>query len=85
MEAHDVRAFQRRVLSGEFRLAESLLMASAIRESKIDRDPRGNPALDKHRKRGRIDALSSAVIAAGLAELHGTKPARTVPRLYVAG
>ena len=83
--SHDVRAFQRRVLGGGFRMVESLLMVSAIKESKIDRDARGNPALDKHRKRGRIDALSAAVIAAGLAELHGNKPTRTVPRLYVAG
>jgi len=83
--SHDVRAFQRRVLSGGFRASESLLMASAIKESSIRRDGAGNPALDKHRQRGRIDALQAAVIAAGLAELHGAKPKRTVPRLYVAG
>ena len=83
--SHDVRAFQRRVLSGGFRMAESLLMVSAIKESSVRRDGAGNPALDKHRQRGRIDALSAAVIAAGLAELHGKKPKRTVPRLYVAG
>ena len=87
--SHDVRAFQRRVLSREFRLADSLMMVSAIKESSIRRDGAGNPALDKHRQRGRIDALSAAVIAAviaaGLAELHGGKPKRTVPRLYVAG
>ena len=82
--SHDVRAFQRRVLGGGFRMAESLLMVSAIKESIIRRDPAGNPALDKHRQRGRIDALQAAVISAGLAELHA-KPRRTVPRLYVAG
>ena len=63
---------------------DNLLIASAIKESKVDRDPRGNPALDKHRQRGRIDALQAAVIAAGLAELHGNKPKRRVPRMYVA-
>ena len=83
--SHDCRAFQRRVLGGGFRLAESLLMVSAIKESVIRRDGAGNPALDKHRQRGRIDALQAAVIAAGLAELHGAKPKRTTPRLYVAG
>ena len=82
--SHDVRAFQRRVLQGRFRIVDNLLMASAIKESKIDRDPRGNPALDKHRQRGRIDALQAAVISAGLAELHGGKPKRRVPRMYVA-
>ena len=83
--SHDVRAFQRRVLSGGFRMAESLLMVSAIKESSVRRDPAGNPALDKHRQRGRIDALQGAVIAAGLSEIHGSKPKRTAPRLYVAG
>ena len=83
--SHDVRAFQRRVLAGGFRAVESLLMVSAIKESSIRRDGAGNPALDKHRQRGRIDALQAAVIAAGLAELHGNKPKRTVPRLYIAG
>ena len=83
--SHDVRAFQRRVLGGGFRMAESLLMVSAIKESILRRDAAGNPALDKHKQRSRIDALQAAVIAAGLAELHGAKPKRTTPRLYVAG
>ena len=82
--SHDVRAFQRRVLSRGFRMAESLLTVSAIKESSVRRDAAGNPALDKHRQRGRIDALQAAVIAAGLAEIHGSKPKRTAPRLYVA-
>ena len=68
--SHDVRAFQKRVLRRGFALRRSLLLASAIKESSIRRDPSGNPALDKHRQAGRIDALSATVIAAGLAEIH---------------
>ena len=64
----DVRAFQRLVLARKVRVKESLLLASAIAESSIRRDVNGNPALDKSRANGRIDALSAAVIACGLAE-----------------
>lgn len=67
--SHDVRAFQRRVLTRTFRSAPSLLMTHAIRESSIRRDQTGNPALGKGRTRGRIDALSAAVIAAGLVDV----------------
>ena len=82
--SHDVRAYQKRVLQRRFKLTESLLMASAIKESAIRRDAAGNPALDRHSKRGRIDALSAAVIASGLAELHGGKPKRKIPRMFIA-
>ena len=50
--------------------APSLLMASALRDSEIRYDASGNPALEKARQRGRIDACLAAVIAIGLAELH---------------
>ena len=70
----DVRAFQNWVLTGRVRPVESLVMASAIRESSIRRDPLGNPALNKARVNGRIDALSAGVIAVGLAERHQMKP-----------
>ena len=72
--SHDVRAFQRRVLAGEISTAESLLMASAIADSRVDRDARGNPALAKGRKMGRVDSLSAAVIACGLAALYEAQP-----------
>ncbi len=65
----DVRAFQKMTLSGKLRVAESLLLASAVSESSIRRDGSGNPALDKARDKGRIDALSATVIACGLGEL----------------
>ena len=70
----DVRAFQNWILTGKLRPLESLVMASAIRESAIYRDKLGNPALLKHRANGRIDALSAGVIAVGLAERHQPRP-----------
>ncbi len=69
--SHDVRAFQRAVLSETFRCPRSLLLEAAISESSIRRDEAGNPALSKARDKARIDALQAAVIAAGLGELHG--------------
>ena len=75
--SHDVRSFQKRTIGRRLAAASSLLMASAISESAIDYDALGNPRLDKGRARGRIDALSAAVIAAGLAEIHEGKPRRT--------
>ena len=75
--SHDVRAFQRLVLTRKLRTLESLLLACAIKSSVIRRDGSGNPALDQGSKTGRIDALSAAVIAAGLAELQGMRPRRS--------
>ena len=73
--SHDVRAFENLVLSGQLRIVENLLMHSAIASSCIIRDDLGNPAI--RRMSGRIDALSAAVIAAGLLEKHrGRKPRR---------
>ena len=67
--SHDVRAFQRAVISGKVRAIETVLMAAAIKETTIRSDEAGNPALYKARSRGRIDAIQAAVIACGLAEL----------------
>ena len=75
--SHDVRAFQRLVLSRNLRTVETLLLACAIKASVIRRDGAGNPALDQGSKTGRIDALSAAVIAAGLAEIQGIRPRRS--------
>ena len=61
----DVRAFQRAVHGGKLRPGESLLLESAIVESVIRYDGNGNPALDKGRAKGRIDALAAAVLAVG--------------------
>ena len=74
--SHDVRSFQRAVLRGEFRLSRerALILSSAIAESVIDRDARGNPALNKRKGNARIDALSAAVISAGLREKNASQP-----------
>ena len=52
------------------------MMQAAIADSKVIRDTSGNPKLDKARRLGRIDALSAAVIAAGLSEINSAKPRR---------
>ena len=74
--SHDVRAAQRLILSGKLKTRESLVLRSAVANSSIRYDPAGNPALEKARQRGRIDALSALVIACGLAEIHGAQPRR---------
>ena len=70
----DVRAFQRAVLSRSLRPGENLLLASAIADSIIRYDGNGNPALDKARRKGRIDALSAAVLAVGAGERATARP-----------
>ena len=72
----DVRSFQRMALGGKLHCAPSLMMQAAIADSKVDRVARGNPALEKARRQGRIDALSAAVIPCGLADIHSAKPKR---------
>ena len=72
----DVRAMQRLILAHRVKVAPSLLLRQAVSESVIRRDGAGNPALDKRRQKGRIDAMSAAVIAAGLAEMYG-KPVQS--------
>ena len=64
----DVRAFQRLVLQRRLAMAENLSLVTAISKSTLRRDGNGNPGLDRATSRGRIDVLSAAVIAAGLAE-----------------
>ena len=72
----DVRSFQRLVLTRKLKLRASLALSTAIANSTIRRDPNGNPGLDKSKSRGRIDLLSAAVIAAGLAEPYFDKVQR---------
>ena len=64
----DVRAFQRMVYGRRLRVSPSLLLRASIADSSIRYDASGNPALEKARTRGRIDALQAGVIAAGLWE-----------------
>ena len=58
-------------------------MASAIKASAIRYDPLGNPSL--HKAGGRIDALSAAVIAAGLAEQLGDSVYAEAPAFVTVG
>ena len=64
----DVRAFQRLVHQRKVRMGENLSLTTAILKSTLRRDGNGNPGLDRATQRGRIDVLSAAVIACGLAE-----------------
>ena len=74
----DVRSFQKQVLTGWLRHGDSLLLATAVGNSKLRYDGAGNPALDKMSDLGRIDALSAAVIASGLSEKWRTEnPSRS--------
>ena len=81
----DVRAFQRLVHQRKFAMAENLALVTAIAKSTIKRDANGNPGLDKASARGRIDVLSAAVVAAGLAESAFDRPARRRLRFALAG
>ena len=72
----DVRAFQRLVLQRKLAMAENLSLVTAIAKSTIRRDANGNPGLDRATGRGRIDVLSAAVIACGLAEAAFDRPVR---------
>ena len=72
--SHDVRAFQRLVRGQQLQTEGSLMLETAIANSVLRYDGAGNPALDKAAKNARIDALSAAVIAAGLGETIKSSP-----------
>ena len=59
------------------------LLRLALSESEVSYDDRGNPALDKSRKRARIDLVQAGVIAVGLARLNRLPPRRG--RYFVTG
>ena len=81
----DVRSFQRLVIERKLAMTESLALATAISKSTLRRDANGNPELDKANSRGRIDLLSSTVIACGLAEHAFDRPQRRPLRFALAG
>ena len=83
--SRDVRALQRLVLNRRLKLPDSLALVTAVSKSAIRRDGNGNPGLDKADSRGRIDLLSAAVIAAGLAEPEFDKPASRGVYIGLAG
>ena len=64
----DIRAFQRLTIQARLRMTNNLSLATAISKSTLRRDGNGNPGLNRANSRGRIDVLSAAVIACGLAE-----------------
>ena len=81
----DIRAFQRLVLQKRFSMVENLAFVTAITKSTLRRDANGNPGLDKANSRGRIDILSAAVIAAGLAEPGFDRKPKRKLRFALAG
>ena len=81
----DVRAFGRLVIQKRFAMVSNLSLATAISKSTLRRDANGNPAINRATSRGRIDVLSAAVIAAGLAEHAFDRPARRRLRYGLAG
>lgn len=81
----DVRAFQRLIIQKKITMNENLSLATAISKSTIRRDGNGNPGLDRSTSRGRIDVLSAAVIACGLAEPMIDKPQKRKLRHALAG
>ena len=81
----DVRAFQRLVHGKRLAMAPNLSLVTAISKSALRRDGNGNPGIDRATSRGRIDVLSAAVIAAGLAEPAFDRPKRRGLRFALAG
>ena len=71
-----MRSFQRMILTKKLRMLSNLALSTAITKSTIHRDKNGNPALDQAHSRGRIDILSAAVIACGLAAPAFDRPPR---------
>ena len=82
--SHDVRAFQRAVIGKRIRHSGSVLMASAIKGSRLRVDVAGNPALEKIKSKSRIDAAQASVISAGLAEVLAVEINRPKPRMRMA-
>ena len=67
--SHDVRAFQRAVVSGHLWVVQGRsVLSAAVAESALRYDGNGNPGLDKASGNRRIDALQSSVIACGIGE-----------------
>ena len=58
--------FRTRIDSKRLRPGDGLLLPSAISQSILRYDGNGNPALDKGKSLGRIDALSASVLAVGI-------------------
>ncbi|MYI70838.1 MAG: hypothetical protein F4103_19600 [Boseongicola sp. SB0673_bin_14] len=79
----DVRAFRRAIMSERIRVLPLTIWRSALRYGEVRHDAAGNPALNKTKYRGRIDALQASVIAIGLSALAGAQKPRRFPRFAV--
>ena len=77
----DVAAFKKAVSTRILRPGNSAILQSAIVEAVCLKDPNGNMSLDRGRSRGRIDALTAAVLAIGA----GTRASieKPEPQLFV--
>ena len=81
----DIRAFQRLTIQARLRMVDNLSVVTAISKSTLRRDGNGNPGLNRANSRGRIDVLSAAVIACGLAEQAFDRKPRRRLRHALAG
>ena len=81
--SYDVRSFQSAIIERRIKLCPSVLFPSAIGSCTLRRDAAGNPAIHKSKAIARIDLVSAAVIATGLAQLHGSRPEREVVFTFV--
>ena len=68
--SYDVRAFRQEVMEGHMKSRASLLIEQSIADGIVARDTNGNEALDKSRKKGRIDVAQCLVMAAGAGRRH---------------
>ena len=72
--SEDVVTFQKAVYGHRIAIGRNLLLETAIMESMLAYDEAGNAKLDKRRHRGRIDALSAAVLAVSMGERYRRLP-----------
>lgn len=70
----DCVAFQGAVLGRRVAFPETLILAAAIRESKLISDNNANIRLDRSREHGRIDVLMAAVLAVAAGERNRPDP-----------
>ena len=75
--------FQAAIIERRIKLRRGVLFPSAISCTTLRRDVGGNPSIHKAKAISRIDLCSAAVIATGLAALHGSRPSREVVFSFV--
>ena len=81
---HDIRSFQRAVVTGTLKTLPNVLFAHAIAHATLLRDGNGDPTgIKQATVRRRIDTLQAAVIACGLTALRPQRSNRPA-RVFVA-